>query len=59
MATPVPHLELNQRFEIPGIVKIVEGSSGLPCVRVTTPRASGKVYLHGAHVTSWKPADED
>ena len=59
MATPVPHLELNQRFEIPGIVKIVEGRNGLPCVRVTTPRASGEVYLHGAHVTSWKPADED
>src|SRR5208337_4595814 len=32
------------------------GQGGFPCVRVTTPRASGEVYLHGAHVTSWQPA---
>jgi len=58
MATPVPHLELNRRFEIPGIAKIAQGQGGLPCVRVTTPRASGEVYLHGAHVTSWKPEED-
>lgn len=59
MASTAPHLELNQRFEIPGIVTIVQGHGGLPCVRVKTPRASGEVYLHGAHVTSWKPAEDD
>ena len=59
MATPAPHLELNRRFEIPGIVKILEGQNGLPCVRVTTPRASGEIYLHGAHVTSWKPEEDE
>src|SRR5258707_13689618 len=36
--------------------KIVDGRGGLPCVQVTAPRASGEIYLHGAHVTSWKPA---
>src|SRR5215469_15870991 len=59
MASTAPHLELNQRFEIPGIATIVQGQGGLPCVRVTTPRVSGEVYLHGAHVTSWKPAEEE
>jgi glucose-6-phosphate 1-epimerase len=56
MATPAPLSELNRRFEIPGIAKIVDGRVGLACVKITTPRASGEIYLHGAHVTSWKPA---
>ena len=56
MATPAPLSELNRRFEIPGIAKIVDGHGGLPCVRVSSPRATGEIYLHGAHVTSWKPA---
>lgn len=59
MASTAPHLELNQRFEIPGIATIVQGNGGLPCVRVTTPRATGGVYLHGAHVASWKPAEDE
>lgn len=59
MATPAPFSDLNRRFEIPGIAKIVDGRAGLPCVRVTSPRASGEIYLHGAHVTSWKPAGGD
>src|SRR6266702_8924509 len=56
MATPAPLSELNRRFEIPGIAKIVDGRGGLPCVRVSSPRATGEIYLHGAHVASWKPA---
>src|SRR5580700_10470517 len=56
MATPAPLSDLNRRFEIPGIAKIVDGRGGLPCIRVTAPRASGEIYLHGAHVSSWKPA---
>ncbi len=56
MATPAPLSDLNRRFEISGIAKIVDGRGGLPCVQVTAPRASGEIYLHGAHVTSWKPA---
>jgi len=55
MATPAPLSELNRRFEISGIVKIVDGHGGLPCVRVSSPHATGEIYLHGAHVTSWKP----
>ncbi|HET7105946.1 MAG TPA: D-hexose-6-phosphate mutarotase [Candidatus Acidoferrum sp.] len=56
MATPAPLSDLNRRFEIPGIAKIVDGRGGLPCVRISSPRASGEIYLHGAHVTSWQPA---
>jgi glucose-6-phosphate 1-epimerase len=56
MATPAPLSDLNRRFEIPGIAKIVAGHGALPCVQVTTPRASGEIHLHGAHVASWKPA---
>jgi glucose-6-phosphate 1-epimerase len=51
--------DLNSRFELPGIAEIVRGNGGLPKVRVTTPECTGEIYLHGAHVTSWKPAGED
>jgi len=30
---------------------------GLSKVRITSPAAVGEMYLHGAHVTSWKPRD--
>ncbi len=48
--------ESDRRFEIPGIARIVEGNGGLPKVSVGSPEAAGEMYLHGAHVTSWKPA---
>jgi glucose-6-phosphate 1-epimerase len=47
----------DRRLEIPGIAEVVPGNGGLPKVRVTTPTASGEIYLHGAHITSWKPAE--
>jgi glucose-6-phosphate 1-epimerase len=49
-------LESHRRFEIPGIAQVVEGNGGLPKVRITSPEAVGEMYLHGAHVTSWKQA---
>ena len=48
--------EPERRFEIPGVARIVEGNGGLPKVSITSPEAAGEMYLHGAHVTSWKPA---
>jgi glucose-6-phosphate 1-epimerase len=48
--------ELDSRFGIPGIAHIVEGHGGLAKVRVTSPQATGEMFLHGAHVTSWMPA---
>ena len=59
MAAPSPLTALNQRFEIPGIVKIVEERAGFPAVRIQSPDVAGEVQLYGAHVTSWKPAGEE
>lgn len=49
----------HREFEIPGIAQVVEGNGRLPKVRITTPDANGEIYLHGAHVTSWKPSGAD
>ena len=49
-------LELNQQFGIPGIAQIVEGNGGLPKVRVKSTAVEGDIYLHGAHLASWKPS---
>jgi glucose-6-phosphate 1-epimerase len=51
--------ESDRRLEIPGIAQIVEGKGGLPEVRVTSAKATGEIYLLGANVTSWKPADRE
>jgi glucose-6-phosphate 1-epimerase len=51
--------ESDRRFEIPGIARIVDGNGGLPKVSVSSPEAAGEMYLHGAHVTSWKPAGRE
>lgn len=47
--------QLNEKFGVPGKAEILEGRGGLPCVRVTSANATGEVYLHGGHVTSWSP----
>jgi glucose-6-phosphate 1-epimerase len=44
-----------REFEIPETAQVVEGNGGLPKVRITTPDVIGEIYLHGAHITSWKP----
>ena len=46
---------LDRRLGIPGVARVVDGLGGLPKVQVTTPAATGEVYLHGAQVTSWAP----
>jgi len=48
--------ELDHRFGIPGVAEVCEGNGRLPRVRITGAFGEGEVYLHGAHVTSWKPA---
>src|SRR6266571_3362049 len=48
--------ELDHRFGIPGVAEVCEGNGGLLRVRITGAFGEGEVYLHGAHVTSWKPA---
>jgi glucose-6-phosphate 1-epimerase len=48
--------ELHCRFGIAGLAQVLADKAGLPKVCVTTPQCSGEMHLHGAQVTSWKPA---
>ena len=47
---------LKQKFSIPGIVTIEPGNGGLTRIAVTTRDAEAHIYLHGAHVTHYRPA---
>jgi len=51
--------ELDRRLGIPDIARVCEGNGGLPRVDITSPRAHGEMYVHGAHVTSWRPAGSE
>src|SRR3974390_3349364 len=51
--------ELNERFGIPGTVRMDQGNGGLPRLRISTTAGAGEIYLHGAQVTSWRPAGGD
>jgi glucose-6-phosphate 1-epimerase len=51
--------ELDRRFGIPGVARVCEGNAGLPRVLASGSLGHGEMYLHGAHVTSWKPAGKD
>jgi glucose-6-phosphate 1-epimerase len=48
--------ELDPRFGIAGRAQILADEGGFPKVRITAPQSSGEMHLHGAQVTSWKPA---
>jgi glucose-6-phosphate 1-epimerase len=54
--TPV---ELDRQLGIPGVAKVSEGNGGLARVQITGAFGEGEIYLHGAHVTSWKPASHE
>ena len=51
--------ELDRRFGISDIARVSEGHGGLVRVEINTPLAHGEIYLHGAHVTSWRPAGSE
>ena len=51
--------ELDRRFGIPDIARVCKGHGGLARVDITSPLAHGEMYLHGAHVTSWRPAGSE
>ena len=51
--------ELDAKFGIAGIARVVAGNGGLPKVSVTAAAAAGEMYLLGAEVTSWKPGGRD
>ena len=51
--------ELDRFFGIPGVARVSEGNDGLLRIQITGLQAEGEMYLHGAQVTSWKPAGSD
>jgi len=51
--------ELDRRFGIPDVARVCEGDGGLAQVDITSPLAHGRMYAHGAHVTSWRPAGSE
>jgi glucose-6-phosphate 1-epimerase len=50
--------ELKQRFDVLGMVRFEAGEGGMTRAVATTPLAGAEVYLHGAHVTRYRPAGE-
>ncbi|PZO19055.1 MAG: D-hexose-6-phosphate mutarotase [Leptolyngbya foveolarum] len=50
--------QLNQKFAIPGKVKVVEGKGGFPIVEVTNEKAVAKISVYSGQVISFKPAGE-
>jgi glucose-6-phosphate 1-epimerase len=48
--------ELDRRFGIAGAAQVSTGNGGLARVEIAAQGVLGEMYLHGAHVTSWKPA---
>jgi glucose-6-phosphate 1-epimerase len=44
--------------DLPDSVQLIEGPSGLSLLRLSTPVATGELYLQGAHISAWAPADE-
>jgi glucose-6-phosphate 1-epimerase len=51
--------ELNEQFGIPGVVRVAEGNGGLPKLSISAVGFAAEIYLHGAQVTSWRPADAE
>ncbi len=51
--------ELDRRFGIPGFAGVREGNGAMPRVQITSSLCAGEMYLHGAQVTSWRPAGGD
>ena len=47
---------LNTSLGLGETAHFVAGESGLPKLQIASAAASGEIYLHGAQVTSWKPA---
>ena len=48
-----------RRFEIPGTAVFTDHPGGLVALEITAPGATGRLFLHGAHVTDWQPKGGD
>jgi glucose-6-phosphate 1-epimerase len=59
MSRPTSLASLNRRFALPGAVRFEAGSGGLVRAVVAVAAAEAHVYLHGGHVTHYRPAGHD
>jgi glucose-6-phosphate 1-epimerase len=50
--------QLNEHFGLPGVLAFHATPSGLIYADITTPHATARVYLQGAHVTAWQPTGQ-
>lgn len=51
-------LAAHSRWEIPEIATFSEGPGGLTQLLITSPLASARIFLHGAHVAEFQPTGE-
>jgi glucose-6-phosphate 1-epimerase len=51
--------DLNKRFGIPGQITFKRGPGGFTVVEINNQHASATVFLHGTHVTSFKPRRQE
>lgn len=49
--------ELTDHFAIPSVLAFDEPHPGMIRAQVTTPACTAELYLQGAHLTAWQPAD--
>src|SRR6266478_3483069 len=47
-----------KRFEIPGRVRLLEGSGEMAKIEAVTDWSTAEIYLHGAHVTDFQKKGE-
>ena len=59
MSDPQAIQALNDKFAIPGKLRIEAGESGLACAVIKTEQCLGRVYLYGAHVAAYQPVGHD
>ena len=46
-------------MKLPTSVRLSDGDPAYPVFEISHPTCNARVALHGAHVMSWKPADEE
>lgn len=45
--------------EIPGVAAFEDGPGGLIVLRIQSPLAAARIFLHGAQLTDWRPAGSE
>lgn len=48
-----------RRFQKPGVATFTDHEGGLTALDVSTPQATGRLFLQGAQVTAWQPAGHE